>query len=235
MTKSRGSLTAKEWSPGFSFGCLRYAKLCSKGHGSCWHSVGLWLWEKMNSKDLDGNLGDFQGLCWLGSRILVTLISDMYLYICSWKSMLILCDEQKATIAESLEWLKSDCSIAVGWSGVGWDMIRIWSLTVQSCWSLATTEGQTLCSSQNLGPSLLREHPSVTLVGSENWGVSQLLESMPHSLGKSPSWAKCLSSVEGRNPLCRFHLENKSIRSTGIEWGSSFHSLGRVVTTQLYF
>lgn len=55
----------------------------------------------MNSKDSDGNLGDFQELCWLGSRILVTLISDLYLYIYSRKSTLILYDEQKATITES--------------------------------------------------------------------------------------------------------------------------------------
>lgn len=38
-------------------------------------------WEKMNFKDLDGNLGDFQGLCWLTPKILITLICDMYLYI----------------------------------------------------------------------------------------------------------------------------------------------------------
>lgn len=76
---------------------------------------------------------------------------------------------------------------------------------------------------------------SVILVGWENWGASQLLESMLHSLGKSPPRAKCLSSVDGRNLLCRFHLENKNIRSTGVEGGSSFHSLGRVVTTQLCF
>lgn len=37
----------------------------------------------MNSKDSDGSLGDFQGLCWLGSRILVTLIRDLDLYIYS--------------------------------------------------------------------------------------------------------------------------------------------------------
>lgn len=75
-------------------------------------------------------------------------------------------------------------------------MTRIWSLTVQPCWSLA--HRSKLNRDRPCVPLKTLGQASVMLVGWENWGVSQLLESMLHSLGKSPPRAQCLSSVEGQ-------------------------------------
>lgn len=61
----------KGFSLGLSSSCLRCAKLCSQGHESCRPSLALRLWGRMSSKGLDGNLGDFQGLRPLSSKILL--------------------------------------------------------------------------------------------------------------------------------------------------------------------